>query len=264
MNAAPDTSPQDHDLLTLALEIVTEAAEIVRNIRNRGFQTEIKADSSPVTEADKASETHILTRLREACPDIPAIAEEEHAAGIHVSAGNNGYWLIDPLDGTRGFATGGHDFTINIGLVRHDRPVLGAVALPAREGIYGGGAGQGAFQMIGPQRHPIRTAPPGKDGLRVVTSSHHTSEDLLQKWLDGRHVQSVTRMASAAKIILIAEGKADFYPRFGPTMEWDTAAPQAILEAAGGHLMDEHGHTLRYGKKGWRNPPFFCTGYPNG
>lgn len=264
MNAAPDTSPQDHDLLTLALEIVTEAAEIVRNIRNRGFQTEIKADSSPVTEADKASETHILTRLREACPDIPAIAEEEHAAGIHVSAGNSGYWLIDPLDGTRGFATGGHDFTINIGLVRHDRPVLGAVALPAREGIYGGGAGQGAFQMIGPQRHPIRTAPPGKDGLRVVTSSHHTSEDLLQKWLDGRHVQSVTRMASAAKIILIAEGKADFYPRFGPTMEWDTAAPQAILEAAGGHLMDEHGHTLRYGKEGWRNPPFFCTGYPNG
>ncbi|MCX5616671.1 3'(2'),5'-bisphosphate nucleotidase CysQ [Bombella sp. TMW 2.2559] len=263
MNASPDTPPQDRDLLTLALDIVAEAAEIVREIRDRGFQTEIKADSSPVTEADRASEAHILTRLRDACPDIPAIAEEEHAAGIHVPAGSS-YWLIDPLDGTRSFAAGGDDFTINIGLVRQNRPVLGAVALPARQGLYGGGIGQGAFQLIGPQRHPIRTAPPGKEGLRVMTSSHHTSEELLQRWLDGRHVQSVTRMGSAAKIILIAEGKADFYPRFGPTMEWDTAAPQAILEAAGGHLMDEHGQTLRYGKKGWLNPPFFCTGYPNG
>ncbi len=263
MTASPDTPPHDHDLLTLALDIVTEAAEIVRNVRSRGFETRIKADSSPVTEADKASETHILARLRESCPDIPAIAEEEHADGIHVPAGDS-YWLIDPLDGTRGFAAGGDDFTINIGLIRQNRPVLGAVALPAQQGVYGGGTGQGAFQLIDGQRHPIRTASPDQDGLRVMTSSHHTSEELLQKWLAGRHVRSVTRMGSAAKIILIAEGRADFYPRFGPTMEWDTAAPQAILEAAGGHLLDEHGHALRYGKKGWLNPPFFCTGYPHG
>ncbi|OOL19060.1 3'-5'-bisphosphate nucleotidase [Bombella intestini] len=263
MNASPDTAPQDRELLTLALEIATEAAGIVREIRNRGFRTEIKADSSPVTEADKASERHILARLRDACPDIPAIAEEEQAAGIHIPAGNS-YWLIDPLDGTRGFAEGGEDFTINIGLVRNNRPVLGAVALPARRGVYGGGIGQGAFQVIDGQHLPIRTAEPGPDGLRVMTSSHHTSEPLLKKWLAGRRVQSVTRMGSAAKIILIAEGKADFYPRFGPTMEWDTAAPQAILEAAGGHLLDDNGHTLRYGKTGWLNPPFFCTGYSQG
>ena len=263
MTVSPETLPHDHELLTLALEIATEAAGIVREIRDRGFQTEIKADSSPVTEADKASERHILARLRDACPAIPAIAEEEHAAGIHVPAGNS-YWLIDPLDGTRGFAAGGEDFTINIGLIRNNRPVLGAVALPARQGVYGGGIGQGAFQLIGTQRHPIRTTEPGPDGLRVLTSSHHTSEALLKKWLAGRHVQSVTHMGSAAKIILIAEGKADFYPRFGPTMEWDTAAPQAILEAAGGHLLDDAGQTLRYGKKGWLNSPFFCTGYSQG
>ncbi|MUG04994.1 3'(2'),5'-bisphosphate nucleotidase CysQ [Bombella sp. ESL0378] len=260
MNASSAPVPQDYDLLNLALEVIDEAAAIVRDVRARGFQTDIKEDSSPVTEADKASEAHILKRLRDACPTIPAIAEEEHASGTHIQPGNS-YWLIDPLDGTRGFAAGGHNFTINIGLIRDHQPVLGAVALPAQYGIYGGGRGLGAFQLIGEQRHPIKTAPVGKEGLRVMASSHHTSEDLLRKWSDGRHIHCITRLGSAAKIIHIAEGKADFYPRFGPTMEWDTAAPHAILEAAGGHLLDETGQPLRYGKKGWLNPPFFCTGY---
>lgn len=261
MSALPDTLSHDQKLLALALDVAAGAAEVIRRIRSRGFETMIKPDASPVTEADKASETYILQRLRDAYPSIPAIAEEEHAAGVHVTTEST-YWLIDPLDGTRGFAEGGDDFTVNIGLIRHHQPVLGAVAVPAHHDLYGGGIGLGAFKQTEHSQTPIHTQLPSDEGLRVLTSSHHTSETLLQKWLAGKNVHSVTRMGSAVKIIHIAEGKADFYPRFGPTMEWDTAAPHAILAAAGGHLLDEHGKPLQYGKKGWKNPPFFCTGYP--
>lgn len=260
MSVSSDTLRDHRALLSLALDVISEAADIVRIIRARGFRTMIKADSSPVTEADQASERHILQRLRDACPDIAAIAEEEHAAGIHIATGDY-YWLIDPLDGTKGFAAGGDDFAVNIGLVCGDRPILGAVALPAFDQIYGGGQNLGAFRVDSRGTHAIQTANPSDDGLRVLASSHHGSETLLQKWLAGRRIRSITRMGSAAKLVRVAEGKADFYPRFGPTMEWDTAAPQAILEEAGGHLYDEHGHILRYGKEGWKNPPFYCTGY---
>lgn len=258
MSVSSDT-PRDHRaLLSLALEVVSEAADIVRAIRSRGFRTMIKADSSPVTEADQASERHILKRLREAYPDIAAIAEEEHAAGVHITTGEY-YWLIDPLDGTKGFAAGGDDFAINIGLVCGNSPVLGAVALPAFGQIYGGGKNLGAFRKDDQGTRAIQTAQPRDEGLRVLASSHHGSETLLQKWLAGRRILSISRMGSAAKLVRVAEGDADFYPRFGPTMEWDTAAPQAILEEAGGHLYDEHGHVLHYGKKGWKNPPFYLS-----
>lgn len=260
MIVSPNTPRDHHALLSLALDIVSEAADIVRIIRAKGFNTTIKADSSPVTEADRASELHILQRLRQAYPDIAAIAEEETAAGMQIQIGEY-YWLIDPLDGTRGFAAGGNDFTINIGLIRHNKPILGVVALPAFHQIYGGGKNLGAFRIDDTGKHTIQTVQPHSEGLRVLTSSHHGSETLLQKWLAGRSIQSIIRMGSAAKIMRVAEGNADFYPRFGPTMEWDTAAPQAILEEAGGHLYDDTSHILRYGKYQWKNPPFYCTGY---
>ncbi|MXV44771.1 3'(2'),5'-bisphosphate nucleotidase CysQ [Saccharibacter sp. 17.LH.SD] len=260
MSVSSNIPYDNRALLALAVEVVAEAAEIVRSIRHKGFETAIKADSSPVTEADQASEKHILQRLRKACPDIAAIAEEENAAGVQIQPGDT-YWLIDPLDGTKGFAKGGDDFAINIGLIHNHRPVLGAVALPAFFQIYGGGKGLGAFRRDPDGQHIIHTSPPPSDGLRVLASSHHGSEVLLQRWLSGRSIRSIQRMGSAAKLVRVAEGNADFYPRFGPTMEWDTAAPHAILEEAGGCLYDENGHVMRYGKKGWKNPPFYCTGY---
>ncbi|GBR68313.1 3'(2'),5'-bisphosphate nucleotidase CysQ family protein [Gluconobacter kanchanaburiensis] len=260
-SASPVTVSADDNaaLLSLAIRLAAEAADIINAIRERGFRTDIKSDASPVTEADHASEHHILTGLRAACPAIPAIGEEEASVGIRINGGD-AYWLVDPLDGTRGFASGGRDFTVNIGLVRHDRPVLGVVALPGYGLIYSGGQGLGAHRSDGPHTTRISTATPPPEGLRVLASSHHGDPELLDRWLAGRKVASIDRLSSSVKFMRVAEGEADFYPRFGPTMEWDTAAPQAILEAAGGAILDENGKPLRYGKPGRLNGSFYCTG----
>ncbi|QDH16412.1 3'(2'),5'-bisphosphate nucleotidase CysQ family protein [Swingsia samuiensis] len=257
-----DSSPStedDNNLLALAFRLAEEASHIINGIRLRGFRTEIKKDFSPVTEADRASEAHILSNLRLHYPSIPAIGEEEMSAGINIPADDT-YWLIDPLDGTRGFASGGEDFTVNIGLIRGGEPVLGVVALPAYGLIYSGGVNLGAHRYDGKENIPIHTAVPSPDGLRVLASSHHNNKELLERWLCGRKVLSVQQISSSVKFMRVAEGDADFYPRFGPTMEWDTAAPQAILEAAGGAILDQHGERLRYGKADRLNPPFYCTG----
>ncbi|GBR50361.1 exopolysaccharide production protein [Neokomagataea thailandica NBRC 106555] len=253
---APD---DDRALLNLAARLAQEAGDIINTIRARGFHTELKADRSVVTEADTAAEHHILTHLRAACPEIAAISEEEFAAGKQPDA-TQSYWLIDPLDGTRGFASGGKDFTVNIGLIRGDSPALGAVALPGYGTLYTGGKNLGAFRTEHGETTPILTAIASPEGLRVLASSHHGDPALLERWLDGRKVLSLTKMASSVKFMRVAEGDADFYPRFGPTMEWDTAAPQAILEAAGGQLLDAGNIPLRYGKPGRCNPAFYCLG----
>ncbi|MBS1089138.1 3'(2'),5'-bisphosphate nucleotidase CysQ family protein [Gluconobacter wancherniae] len=260
LSSVPQVSPDDdRALLALALRLASEAAEIINEIRARGFQTEIKADASPVTEADRASERHILRGLRDACPSLPAIGEEEMSAGVEVEAGH-AYWLVDPLDGTRDFSSGGTDFTVNIGLVRGDHAVLGVVALPAYGQIYAGGQGLGANRYDASGVQPIHTAKPSEEGLRVLASRHYGNSELLDEWLAGRKVLSLEKMGSSVKFMRVAEGTADFYPRLGPTMEWDTCAPQAILEAAGGHLLDEHSAPMRYGKPGRLNASFYCTG----
>ncbi|QDH15921.1 3'(2'),5'-bisphosphate nucleotidase CysQ [Oecophyllibacter saccharovorans] len=257
----PSPCPDDRTLLALAEDIVAKAADIVLEIRKRGFRTEVKADSSLVTEADKASEAYILARLREACPDIAAIGEEETAAGHQVEPGET-YWLVDPLDGTRGFAAGRDEFAINIGLVRNGRAVLGVVAIPAYHQIYAGGPGLGVRRIdtrTGTVT-PIHVRPTPPEGLKILSSSYLGSERCPSNWLDGQKVASVHPMGSAIKFVRIAEGNGDFYPRLGPTMEWDTAAPQAILEEAGGQLLTAEGQPLHYGKPGWKNPHFYCTG----
>lgn len=251
--------PSDAVLLDLALRLAREASDIINAIRAKGFVTKTKSDRSPVTEADQAAETHILAGLRAAVPQIPAIAEEEVAAGIFVAPAGM-YWLVDPLDGTREFAAGRDDFTVNIGLVRGDRAVLGAMALPAYGQFYTGGVGLGAKRFDSEGEHDIhvRTAP--AEGLAVLASRHHGDAPELRRFLDGRVIASIGNIGSAVKFVRVAEGVADFYPRLGPTMEWDTAAPQAIVEAAGGTLMLLDGEPLRYSKSGWKNPSFVCTG----
>lgn len=258
LTTAP-ASTNDHELLALAARLADEAAVLIREIRARGFATEIKSDRSPVTEADRAAEKHILAGLRAATPDIPAIGEEEVASGIMLDGGDV-YWLVDPLDGTREFAAGRDDFTVNIGLIRDGAPVLGAVALPAYFQLYTGLRGHGAVRYEHGEACAIQAVVPSGEGLRVLASRHYADDQRLKNWLAGRKVASVGNIGSAAKFVRVAEGRADFYPRLGPTMEWDTAAPQAVVEAAGGHVVDESGAALRYGKKGWLNPPFLCTG----
>ncbi|MBB2155479.1 3'(2'),5'-bisphosphate nucleotidase CysQ [Gluconacetobacter diazotrophicus] len=249
----------DQALLDLATRLADEAAALIRAIRARGFETVTKSDSSPVTEADHAAEAHILAGLRAAFPHIPVIAEEEAAAGIRVAGGKT-FWLVDPLDGTREFAAGRDDFTVNIGLVRNGRAVLGAVALPAYHQLYAAHVATGAMRIDADGTHAIHARPAPEEGLTVLASRHYADDPRLASFLGGHRIAHLGNIGSAAKFIRVAEGAADLYPRLGTTMEWDTAAPQAVVEAAGGSVALLDGTPLRYGKPDWRNPHFICAG----
>jgi 3'(2'), 5'-bisphosphate nucleotidase len=249
----------DPFLLALAAALAERAAAEILAIRERGFRIERKADDSVVTEADKAAETVILNGLRETIPGCIVVAEEEAAAGV-VTGATPEFWLVDPLDGTREFTSGGDDFAVNIGLVRNGAPVLGVVAVPATGEIYGGIAGSGAWRQKDGRRSPIGVRPCPPDGLTVVASRHHGDPDLLQTFLAGRKVAHIVNFGSSLKFCRIAEGQADLYPRFGRTMEWDTCAPHAVVVAAGGSVETLDGRPLLYGKPGWDNPHFVCRG----
>ena len=247
-------------LLSLAADLADRAAEIILAIRLRGFDVIAKTDEIPVTAADHAAEAVIVQGLRAATPDLPVIAEEEVAAG-HVTEPAPAFWLVDPLDGTREFAAGRDSFTVNIGLVRGGRAVLGAVAAPAHDELFGSIVGRGAWKRTGAgERRPITARRPPEEGIHVLASRHYGNEPRLQAFLKDRPVREVTHMGSALKFCRLAEGAADLYPRFGRTMEWDTAGPQAILEAAGGSVRLFNGAELAYGKPRWENQPFLCTG----
>ena len=253
------TRMDDDTLLALAADLAQRAAQAIMAVRQQGFSVAEKSDASPVTAADHAAEAVILAGLRAATPDIAVIAEEEMAAGREPATGAR-FWLVDPLDGTREFAAGSNEFTVNIGLIRNGRPALGAVAVPGLDELFGGIVGRGAWKHTPVGRHAIavRAAPP--DGATVLASRHHGNDDRLTAFLHGRQTASVIHMGSALKFLRLAEGAADLYPRFGRTMEWDTAAPQAVLEAAGGRVCQVDGPPLAYGKPGWENPPFVCFG----
>ncbi len=254
----------DERLLALAAELAGRAGAEIRTIRARGFEVERKADRSVVTEADRAAEAIILAGLRAAWPECPVIAEEEAAAGIVAEAAPT-FWLVDPLDGTKEFTGGGNDFAVNIGLVRHGKPVLGVVGVPATGEIFGGIIGSGAWrQARSGERAPVTARLPPPEGLTVVASRHHGDQARLDAFLAGRAVARTAHFGSSLKFCRLAEGQADLYPRFGRTMEWDTCAPQAVLEAAGGSVLTMEGQPLGYGKPGWDNPWFVCWGARSG
>lgn len=247
-------------LLDLAAALAAQAGSEIRAIRDRGFQIARKADRSVVTEADHAAEAIIVAGLRNALPGCTVVAEEEVASGI-VTAATPEFWLVDPLDGTREFTDGGDDFAVNIGLVRDGRPVLGVVGVPATGTIFGGIVGEGAWrQAPDGSRTSISTRVSPDEGLTVVASRHHGDPARLDAYLAGRRVARTVNFGSSLKFCRVAEGQADLYPRFGRTMEWDTLAPQAVLEAAGGVVLTLDGQPLRYGKPGWDNPHFVCWG----
>lgn len=249
----------DHDLMMLAVKLVEDAAAEILAVQNAGFTVQAKDDATPVTLADMRAERVITAGLRAACPHIPVIAEEEVAAG-KITALADEYWLVDPLDGTREFAAGRAEFAVNIGLVRGGRAVLAAVAAPAAHEVFYGIIGVGAWKKSPTGTVPIsaRNAPP--EGLTVMASRHYQNDPALAAFLAAHNIASVTNIGSALKFCALAEGKADFYPRLGRTMEWDTAAPQAVLEAAGGVVLTMDGATLRYGKPGFENPHFCAWG----
>jgi 3'(2'), 5'-bisphosphate nucleotidase len=250
----------DDDLIALISTLAERAGEAILTVRARGFDVERKDDRSPVTEADRAAEVLIVNALREATPGIPVIAEEEVADG-RVTAPSAEFWLVDPLDGTREFAAGHDEFAVNIGLIRDGQAVLGVVGVPALGELFGGIVGRGAWKSHAGVTAPIQARRPPEAGVTVLASRYHGNNAKLDAFLAGRRVASVTNYGSSLKFCRLAEGVADLYPRLGRTMEWDTGAPQAVLEAAGGRvtLLDSDA-PLRYGKPGWENPNFVCYG----
>jgi len=249
----------DESLLELAAGLALEAGTAILAVRAAGFDVLHKEDRSVVTEADHRAEAIIAAGLRAATPDIPVIAEEEVAAGC-ITAAAPRFWLVDPLDGTREFTAGNNDFAVNIGLVRDGRPVLGVVGIPASGELFGGIVGHGAWKRHGGTETPIAARTPPPEGLTVLASRFHGDTARLDAFLAGRKVARTTNFGSSVKFCRLAEGAADLYPRFGRTMEWDTCAPQAVLEAAGGSVRTLAGKPLGYGKSGWENPHFVAAG----
>jgi 3'(2'), 5'-bisphosphate nucleotidase len=231
----------------------------VMRIYASDFQVDIKSDDSPVTVADQLAEDLITQALKRLTPDIPVVGEEAASVG-DVSEGASRFWLVDPLDGTREFIQRNGEFTVNIALIDEGRPVLGLVLLPALGRLYGGAEGLGSWVEAEGRRRPIQCRSVPVAGLSVLASRSHGDEAALQAFLAGRAVAGVVHAGSSLKLCLLAEGKADVYPRLGRTMEWDIAAGQAILLAAGGSVNCLDGSPLVYGKPGFENPHFAAWG----
>ena len=234
-----------------------EAGEAILEIVRRGFEIESKHDSSPVTEADRAAELIILAALARAAPGIPVIAEEEVAAG-RIPAHDQTYFLVDPLDGTKEFIRGGEDYTVNIGLIDNGSPKLGVVFAPATGRLHGGCVGEGAWVEEAGHRMSIRTRARG-DLVTAVASKSHLNQATIDYLEAAVGRCGYVSIGSSLKFCIVAEGKADIYPRAAPTSEWDTAAGHAVLLAAGGLVDGPDGTPLRYGKKAFLNRAFVAT-----
>jgi 3'(2'), 5'-bisphosphate nucleotidase len=221
------------------------AGAAIMRIYDLNFTVQRKDDNSPLTLADLESQRIILEDLARLTPEIPILSEESAQAPWAERQGWNELWVVDPLDGTREFVKRNGEFTINIALVGDHEPVLGLIAAPVQGLVYWGAAGVGAFtRHRGAPEHRIHVAPP-EDPIRVIGSRSHASA-ATSDYLARLRPYVKTGLGSSLKFCRVAEGHAELYPRFGPTSEWDTAAGQAVLEAAGGQVTRLDGHPLRY------------------
>ena len=248
--------------------MLAAGAEIMR-IYATDFAVSGKADHSPVTEADQRAEAIILAGLAKIAPDIPIVAEEEAAAG-RVPATARRFFLVDPLDGTKEFISKNGEFTVNIALIEDGEPIQGAVFAPAIGKLYWGARGEGAYVadvkdgVLGASK-PIRVRLPAPEGLSAIGSRSHGGAET-QAYLEAFTVRDFVSAGSSLKFCLIAEGTADIYPRMGRTMEWDTAAGDAVLRAAGGRVETLERSALVYGKRDqpgesdFANPHFVAFG----
>ncbi len=242
-------------------EICEAAAALILPLWRSGLAVQHKADESPVTEADQKGEALILKHLAERFPDIPVISEEDASEFGTPDAIGPRFFLVDPLDGTKAFVRGDPHFTVNIGLIENGRPVAGAVVSPPSGECWYTKAGQTWKRMPGVADHPVRARPWPK-GAAIALISHTMKPETADKLAAEYGFDIRQPMDSSIKLCRIAEGSADIYPRHGPTMEWDTAAGHAVLEAAGGRFTTHEGEVFVYGKAqdGFRNGWFVARG----
>jgi 3'(2'), 5'-bisphosphate nucleotidase len=249
------------DLLAAFSRIAESAGKVILRHYRAGTGARLKSDSTPVTEADEDAEAVILPALAELLPGVVCVAEEACAQGGPPSIERSGrFILIDPLDGTREFLAGNGEFTVNIALIEAGRPTHGVVHLPALGTTYVGGPSGATLAVAGEPSQPIVARAKPADGVIVLASRSHNKGDALERYLADHHVAERVAAGSSLKFCRIAEGLADLYPRFGRTMEWDTAAGHAVLAAAGGRVTTIDGEPLLYGKPGFENPDFVARG----
>lgn len=249
-------------------DLALAAGRAILDIYGTDFAVERKADASPVTQADAAAERIILEGLAREHPGIPVVAEEAVAAGHSPRTGRR-FFLVDPLDGTREFVSRNGEFTVNIALIEDGAPVAGVVYAPSLGVLYAGEVGAGAERCtveddrMGTPR-PIAARPAPQTGLVALGSRSHGTPET-EAFLRRFPVADFAAAGSSLKFCLLAEGRADLYPRLGPTMEWDTAAGDAVLRAAGGMVVGMDGVPLTYGtgRDGHRNPWFVAVGDPH-
>ena len=245
-----------HDHLA---DIVEEAAAVILPFWRADAQVFSKADDSPVTLADQKAEALILSRLAALYPDVQAVAEEQSEAEGKPEVVGERYWLIDPLDGTKGFVQGKESFTVNIALIQGARPTVGVVSAPATGLTWRSAPGGGAqMRRYGDAWRTIQVRNRPDQGFALV--SHSVTDEEATRLASRYGCTQWQGTDSSLKFCLIAEGRFDAYPRTGPTMEWDTAAGQAVLEAAGGRVLGPDGQPLAYGKPGFLNGAFVAMG----
>jgi 3'(2'), 5'-bisphosphate nucleotidase len=246
------------------LEIAKQAGEAILKIYDTNFQVDIKEDKSPLTQADKASNSIIVHALQEKYPAIPIISEENKQLPYSERKSWTYAWLVDPLDGTKEFIKHNGEFTVNIALILHGFPILGVIYIPAKNIMYYGVEGKGSFKSNGDGAYAkIQMAAPASETLKVVASRSHLNEDT-EKYVDElkkkyKNVEYVSS-GSSIKFCMVADGTAHEYPRFAPTMEWDTAAGQAIAEGAGARVTNmQTGKRLSYNKEKLLNDYFLVN-----
>ncbi|MFC5342679.1 3'(2'),5'-bisphosphate nucleotidase CysQ [Brevundimonas staleyi] len=245
-----------HDHLA---DIAEEAAAVILPYWRAGGEVFAKADDSPVTLADREAEALILSRLTALYPEVQAVAEEQSEADGKPESVAERFWLIDPLDGTKGFVQGKESFTVNIALIEGDRPTVGVVSAPATSLTWRSAPGGGAqMRRYGDVWRSIQVRDRPDQGSALL--SHSVTDEEAVRLASRYGCTQWQGTDSSLKFCLIAEGRFDAYPRTGPTMEWDTAAGQAVLEAAGGRVLGPDGQPLTYGKPGFLNGPFVAMG----
>ena len=255
-------------MLDELIRICNLASERILSIYKTDFPSEVKTDESPVTPADHASHETIVEELTLLDPGIPILSEECEIPAYESRAQWSTYWLIDPLDGTKGFIDKSGQFTVNIALVDSGDAILGAVAIPISAKVYCGDARSGvAFIRHKGVTQGINTRKVSGKVLQVLQSRHHpsTQNDFLNRHLEklGYELRCVKR-GSSLKFCTIAEGEADLFLRAGPTSEWDTAAPQAVLTAAGGQVCTLNGESRKYNQSECLiNPSLVSFGDPD-
>lgn len=250
-------------LLQPVRDIAAEAGARIVEIYVTAFAVEEKGDQSPLTAADLASHQTIVAKLQQLTPDIPVLSEESAGVAFAERSRWPRFWLVDPLDGTKEFIKRNDEFTVNIALIEGHEPVLGVVLVPVSGLCYWAARGQGAWRCErdqSPQRIHVAPLSDGRSPVRVVGSRSHRGESL-NGFLARIGEHDLVAIGSSLKFCLVAEGKADIYPRLGPTSEWDTAAAQCVVEEAGGQVIACDGQRLVYNtKESLLNPHFLVIG----